>query len=161
MQSQRNMCQSTLCQALGQCWRAKTTGERKMTDKRRRRDCNIFLNTSVRPKPHPLSGKPFLASQCQMSTCPNVRCRGGGRGGFTRSPCLFNFARAKPSDRNKCWRKLSKLTNHRVYQEMAYRNKKCIKKWTSTNEYWPWMDGMKMNASWKVKSSCAFRETWQ
>ena len=99
MQSQRNMCQSTLCQALGQCWRAKTTGERKMTDKRRRRACNIFLNTSVRPKPHPLSGKPFLASQCQMSTCPNVRCRGGGRGGsHARHVCLTPHARSQVID---------------------------------------------------------------
>ena len=41
--------------------------------------------------------------------------------GFTHSPCLFGIAREKPSDWPKRWRKLSKLTNHRVYQEVIPR----------------------------------------
>ena len=35
--------------------------------------------------------------------------------GFTGSPCFFGFACAKANDWRKCWRKLSKLTNHSVY----------------------------------------------
>ena len=34
-----------------------------------------------------------------------------------RSPCLFNSSHAKPNDR----RKLSKLTNHRVYKQLVYQ----------------------------------------
>ena len=65
------------------------------------------------PPPHP--EKLFLVSKCQ-----NVkRCIVGG---FQCSTCLLNSVRAKPNDLRKCWSKLSQLTNHRVYQELVYRN---------------------------------------
>ena len=69
----------------------------------------------------PTSRKPFLASKDkerkkkkEMLKCGNVRCN---RVSHARQVCLT--LRAKPSDWRKCWRKLSKLTNHGVYQELV------------------------------------------
>ena len=45
-----------------------------------------------------------------------------GYQGFTPSPCMFVTARTKQNDCCKCCRKLSKLTNHRVHQDLVYRN---------------------------------------
>ena len=41
---------------------------------------------------------------------------------LTRSPCFGSAACVKPSDWCECWCKLSKLTNHGVYQELVYQN---------------------------------------
>ena len=50
----------------------------------------------------------------EMLKCGNVRCN---RVSQARHVCLT--LRANPSDWRKCWRKLSKLTSHRVYQELV------------------------------------------
>ena len=78
-------------------------------------------NAWVRLRPRPLPENRFSCQKTrkekkkkEMLKCGNVRCN---RVSHARQVCLT--LHAKPSDWRKCWRKLSKLTNHGVYQELV------------------------------------------
>ena len=55
--------------------------------------------------------------KCHSRPFPFQNFKYGHKWVSHRSPCLFNSAYAKPNDR----RKLSKLTNHRVYKQLVYQ----------------------------------------
>ena len=94
-------------------WLSVSSGERKerassekasvkRREERRWVPVSIFPNTSVHQS----------VSRAKMSNVKMPKCAVWK--GFTRSPCLYHSTRSKPSDRFKCWHKLSKLTNHRI-----------------------------------------------
>ena len=88
--------------------------ERKTAGKDKGKACkHLFKYTPIHPLPKKKNS--FL--------CQNVKSpKGTVYEGFTCSACLLDSARAKPNDWRTCWSKLLQLTNHRVYQELLYRN---------------------------------------
>ena len=84
--------------------------ERKTAGREKVSSCKHLFKYLSPPTTLPTSRK--TVSLVKMSNVKVPKCAVWK--GFTRSPCLYHSTRSKPSDRFKCWHKLSKLTNHRI-----------------------------------------------
>ena len=59
---------------------------------------------------------------CQALGQCRIADEKAGEASERKASCLFDYGRTKLTDWRRCWRKLSKLTRYRVYQELVYRN---------------------------------------